>query len=73
MAINPDVSDLFFNFRHDARDRLYAEASPPGNVDPDAERAAIVEAAEEFAGMYGRATGVELDAEELADDYFARV
>lgn len=66
-AINTDISDLFFNYNHDAYLALPEDAS-----DEDA-RAALLESAEMFAGSVGGAFRVFLDPEDLVTDFLARL
>lgn len=72
------ISDLFFNYDHPARDRLYDERSAaekkagqslPGIAEY---RAAILSDATDFAKTFQLATGQTIDPEALADDFLDR-
>lgn len=66
------LSDLFFNFEHPARDRLYTGKTD--ELDPVALRAAIVSDAMEFLAVLNiPQDDREQFAEELADDFQHRV
>lgn len=69
------ISDLFFNYDHPAYEAFWAEANHEATQEElDAgERAALIVDADDFIQTFTNATGLVLDAEELADDFLGRV
>jgi len=68
------LSDLFFNFEHPERDKLYATTDPKGSIDEVEYQKAILSDATEFAVVIG-IPECERDefAKALADDLNRRV
>lgn len=72
------LSDLFFNYEHPTRDRLYQRHGTPTKnaravISEEDERAALLADATAFAETLRLATGVILDPPALADDFLARL
>lgn len=66
------VSDLFFNYEHPNRDKLYAPPPEQRSFTEEEKAAALLEDARNFASTLLNATGLLVTPEDLVRDYLNR-
>jgi hypothetical protein len=68
------LSDLFFNYEHPERDKLYAQTDPKSSIDPVEYQKAILTDATEFALVIGIPEDERVEfCKALAEDFDRRV